>query len=393
VKDIIIRAGRHIYPHEIEDALGSIPGIIANGVAVFGVKDAITGTERIVILAETAEGEAVRRGALQAAARGAATDILGAPPDEIVLVVPQTIPKTSSGKIRRSAAKEIFEAGKGFEPPPTLRLQMARLALSSAAALVRRTIRLSGALLYATWWWIVIILTSVVGWLVVRLLPRLRWRWASVRALARASLALLGVRVAVSGIDRLPAGNTVLAFNHSSYADGLILAAVLPGTPVFVAKGEFADQLFVGPLLRRLGVAFVERYEAAGSLADTASVIQRARQGQVLVFFPEGTFTRRPGLTGFYLGAFKVASEAGLPVVPAAIRGTRTMLRGEQWFPRWTPVSVHFDDPISPQGQDFAGVVALRDKVRLAVLAHCGEPNLGGLDKPAPLAAAPHRAT
>jgi 1-acyl-sn-glycerol-3-phosphate acyltransferase len=101
-----------------------------------------------------------------------------------------------------------------------------------------------------------------------------------------------------------------------------------------------------------------------------------------VIFFPEGTFTRRPGLTGFYLGAFKVASEAALPIVPGVITGTRTMLRADQWFPRWTAISVSLSDPIPPTGKDFAAVVQLRDKVRSVIAAKCGEPDLGGLAKP-----------
>lgn len=104
--------------------------------------------------------------------------------------------------------------------------------------------------------------------------------------------------------------------------------------------------------------------------------------GRTLVFFPEGTFTRRAGLTAFYLGAFKVAAEAGVPVVPGSIRGTRSMLRGEQWFPRWSAISVNFDQPIAPTGTDFAAIVQLRDSARAAVLPHCGEPDLGGLERP-----------
>ena len=89
----------------------------------------------------------------------------------------------------------------------------------------------------------------------------------------------------------------------------LVLAAVLPGEPVFVAKKELAAQVFAGPFLRRLGVLFVERYDVGASLADTEALTAAARQGRNLVFFPEGTFTRRAGLLGFYLGAFKVAAK------------------------------------------------------------------------------------
>jgi len=59
-----------------------------------------------------------------------------------------------------------------------------------------------------------------------------------------------------------------------------------------------------------------------------------ARQGRTLVFFPEAHSPEGWGLSEFYFGAFKVAADANLPVLPGIIRGTRSMLRGEQWFPR-----------------------------------------------------------
>jgi 1-acyl-sn-glycerol-3-phosphate acyltransferase len=388
VKDIIIRAGRHIYPQEIEEAVTEIPGVIANGVAVFGITDTSSGTERTVIMAETLEADPARRAALQAKAREVATDILGAPPDEVVLAPPQTVPKTSSGKIRRSAAREIFEAGRIYERRPTLRWQIVRLTFAGAALHVWQKVRSARTVAYAGWWWTVIACVSVAAWFAVMGGPNLRLRWTIVRALARAALAALGVPVSVTGLDRVPRGNAILVFNHSSYADALVLAAVLPGTPAFAAKAELARQLFAGPFLRRLGAAFVERYDVAGSLADASALTEIARQGRVVTFFPEGTFTRRAGLTGFYLGAFKVASEAGLPVVPGVIRGTRTMLRGDQWFPRWAAIDVSFAEPITSRGRDFAAAVDLRDRARQAILARCGEPDLGGLAKPLPAQAA-----
>jgi 1-acyl-sn-glycerol-3-phosphate acyltransferase len=190
------------------------------------------------------------------------------------------------------------------------------------------------------------------------------------------------VPLALDGVDRIAGNPAILAFNHSSYADALVLAAILPGEPAFVAKKELAAQIFAGTFLRRLGTLFVERFDIAASLADTKKIAAEARQGRQLVFFPEGTFTRRPGLSGFFLGAFTIAAEADVPIVPAVLRGTRTMLRGDQWFPRWTPISVYVGAPIAPTGKDFASVLRLRDAVRHEILQHCGEPDLGELVKP-----------
>ncbi len=122
----------------------------------------------------------------------------------------------------------------------------------------------------------------------------------------------MGIPLTLRGIEKIPAQGAVLAFNHSSYMDALTLAAALPAEPAIVAKRELAQQIVAGPALRRLGIPFVERYDVSGSLTDATVLTALAQQGRVLVFFPEGTFTRRAGLSGFYLGAFKIAAESQL---------------------------------------------------------------------------------
>ena len=381
IKDIIIRAGRHIYPQEIEEAVAEIPGIRKGCVAVFGVNDPAAGTEGMIVLAETRAQEPAARAALQARAQEIVSEIAGTPADEIALVPPQSVPKTSSGKIRRSAAKEIYLRGRAGAPPPPVWRQFARLAFAGLHQQSRRWGGFSRSLAFAAWWWSAISMAYMIAWFAVILLPDLPARWRALRRIARSGLAALRVPVAESGLERIPSGGAMLVFNHSSYMDVILLAATLPGEPVYVAKKDLATQIFAGPFLRRLGVLFVERHEIGESLADTEALIAAARHGRNLVFFPEGTFTRRAGLSDFYLGAFKVAAEAAMPVLPGILRGTRSMLRGEQWFPRWAPLSIRIEPPIMPAGTDFAAVVALRDGVRAAILAQCSEPDLGELVK------------
>ncbi len=129
IKDIIIRAGQHIAPHEIEQAVGAVPGIRKDGVAAFGVRDPASGTERVVVLAETSEPHPADPAALKERAQAAATHIVGGPPDEVVLLQPGTVPKTASGKIRRGAARDLY-LGKTLEPSRrALWWQVARLEL------------------------------------------------------------------------------------------------------------------------------------------------------------------------------------------------------------------------------------------------------------------------
>jgi 1-acyl-sn-glycerol-3-phosphate acyltransferase len=382
IKDIIIRAGQHIAPHEIEEAVGAIPGLRKTAVAAFGLTDPGSGTERVVVLAETEERDISAQESLKLRAQEAATHIVGGPPDEIVLVQPGTVPKTASGKIKRAAARDLYLKKNFAEPRRAVWWQVVRLGLSGLSTRLARFGRVIRELLFAAWWWLVIGVTFPLGWIAVMTLPTLSSRWAALRALARTALKILGVPLSVRGIDHIPRSSAVVAFNHASYMDAIVVAAALPGEPTYVAKRELGGQIFAGPLLRRLGALFLDRFELADSLADLESVSAAAQEGRLLVFFPEGTFTRRAGLSGFYLGAFKVAAQAELPVLPGILRGTRSMLRSDQWFPRWSAISVSIEPPIEPKGSEFADVIQLRDAVRTVILAGCGEPDLGELIKP-----------
>ena len=113
-------------------------------------------------------------------------------------------------------------------------------------------------------------------------------------------------------------------------------------------------------------------------LEDAKRISELAAEGQVLLFFPEGTFQRMPGLLPFRMGAFLTAARAGIPVVPVTIRGTRSKLRSDSWFPRRGPVSVFIGRPIQPIGSDWAAALTLRDAVRQEILVHLGEPDLAG---------------
>src|SRR6516165_2714662 len=382
IKDIIIRAGQHVYPQELEEAVGGIEGFTKGAAAAFGVTDPNSGTERIVVLAETGQADSAERELLKARARDAVTLIVGSPPDEIVLVEPGTVQKTSSRKIRRAAAKQHYLAQQLNLPKRALRLQITRLWLADIARQLARLARFVREHLYAAWWWAVLIVFVAIGAVSVMMLPRLKWRWSAVRTLARASLLLMGIHLSVRNIERLPKERSVVVFNHAGYADAIVLAAVLPGEPAYLVKKELASDFFAGPLLRRLGVLFIDRYDLARGIADTAAATSLTRQGRLLVVFPEGTFTRRAGLLEFFTGAFKIASEAGLPVYPGVLRGSRSILRSDQWFPRWGRVDVEILDPFVSRGTDFESVLHLRDTVREAVLSRCGEPDLRELVKP-----------
>ena len=375
-KDIIIRAGRNIYPHELEEALGDIAGLRRGCVAVFGSPDPVSGTERLVVLAETRETAPNALAQLRAQVEAVATDLLGTPPDDVVLAPPGSVLKTSSGKLRRAASRERYEQGALGKRPRAVWWQMTRLACASVLPQLRRVTQSTADVLYAAYVWALCGTVLSVAWGIVALLPRRTWCQAVLRTTVRLLLRLSGTPLVVQGLEHLPRHEPyVVAVNHASYLDGPILLAALPVDVSFVAKQELEAQFFPRVLLRRIGTEFVERFDAQRGIQDTERLLQAVRQGRSLVFFPEGTLIRVPGLQPFRMGAFVVAAQAGVPVVPVGLYGTRTILRADQWFPRRGSVRLTIGIPIRPQGSDWAAAVSLRDAVRAQIARYCGEPD------------------
>jgi 1-acyl-sn-glycerol-3-phosphate acyltransferase len=380
VKDIVIRGGRNIFPHELEDAVGAIPGVRKGCVAVFGSPDPQSGTERLVVLAETRETGAGARDALRERISSAVLDVLGEPPDAAVLAPPHTVLKTSSGKIRRAATRELYEAGLVGAPSRAAWRQVASLTLRAALPQARRRLAVAGGVLYAAYAWAVFWVVASVTWLITAATSRPARAWAIGRAAARLALRLCGIPLAVHGLENLPRSGSVLVANHASYLDGIILVAALPQHFSFVAKRELAERLISRVYLRRLGAEFVDRSLVRQGAEDAQRMAEVVADGRSLAFFPEGTFGRGAGLLPFRLGAFVAAVRNRLPIVPVAIRGSRGILRDDQWFPRRGALAVTIGEPILPPADApdaFAAAVELRDAARAVILKHCGEPDAG----------------
>lgn len=212
----------------------------------------------------------------------------------------------------------------------------------------------------------------------VLLLPTLALRRAAGRLAVRLGMALAFVPVRVRGLEHLPAGPCIVVSNHASYLDGPLMTAALPGRFTFVVQHGAADWPLAGPIIRRMGVTFVNRASARAGASQTRMLIRRLEEGASLVIFPEGTFAGPPGLLRFRKGAFLMAVHAGVPVVPAVIRGTRRVFGEGQRLLRHGSVDIEVFAPLQPGGDHRHAVDALLAESRRVVLAHCGEPDRGG---------------
>ena len=370
LKDLIIRGGRNLVASEIEEAASEVKGVRKGCVAAFGVTESKSGTEQVVIVAETKARAREERDEIERQIVDRVATAIGAPPDVIRLVTPGSVPKTSSGKIRRNDTKALYlSGGLGREKGDSLFTRVKMAALLARGLLTRwfgflkmvtRAAFVYGALfVYAPIAWIALTFMS----------PKTARRFEH-----HSALRLLTNEAVISRrLPLEPGRGSLLVCNHASYVDVIVLRALVPDDFVFVAKREAFDYPLIGRFLQRSGHISVERKDAQRSAAGASQVTDALKRGLNVLVFPEGTFTPANGVRPFRLGGFRAAAEAGSSIIPMALRGTRRMLRDGEWIPKAVPLSLWMGDALELDGDSFRVLVALRDKARTIIGAESGE--------------------
>lgn len=196
---------------------------------------------------------------------------------------------------------------------------------------------------------------------------------------ARLVFHLAGLPISVSGTSRLPEEAHVIVVNHASFLDGIALIALLPEAPgyAFVVRQQFRSQALLYPLLKSLGTLVLHRVGVEPTIPDVDRMVALLRSGERLVVFPEGGFRPEPGLQAFHSGAFVAATSAGVPVVPAALHGTREALPAGTWLPRCIPIRLEIGSVLYPVDGDWESVVRMTSLAQTAVSTMLNEESGG----------------
>ena len=366
-KDIIIKGGRNLHPHEAEELASGVEGVRAGCVAAFGVGDPARGTERFVVVVETRQTSAATRQRIKTEVTNRITAALGVPPNLVVPAPPGAVLKTSSGKIRRAATRDAYLAGRLANPRSATAVQWARVFARSALARCRQW----GARLLKTaftaYVWLLLLLTAPPAWVLLAVGPRGRWPTRLIGAWTKLILAVTGCRLEVDGLDRAGSEPAVYVANHVSFLDPVVIMAALPADVCFAVKGRLVHYPLVGTTIRKAGHVTLDKSDHAQRIDDAAAIIAPLREGRSLFIFPEGTFTEAPGLLPFRLGAFRAAADTGRPVVPVAISGTHRVFPAGTLLVWPGRIKVTFGQPLAPEGNDWREIVRLRDAARTAI--------------------------
>ncbi|HYM11889.1 MAG TPA: AMP-binding protein [Bryobacterales bacterium] len=367
LKDCIIKAGHNIIPQEAEAAAAEVPGVRRGCVAAFGVADAATGTERLVVVAETRATRREELGRIEADIIKAVDAAIGMPPDNVQLVSPQSIPKTSSGKIRRFEARSLFLSGALKARKPPAWLQIARLAVESGGSWTRLALREAAEWLRRAYTFTLLLSTAAAAGLLARLIPSRRAGGRVLRLGARAFLWLSRYEIEVHGDEHIGRGRpAVFVANHPGRLDPFVLAAAIPAPFLFADAGTLSGlPRPITSLLRPLIVPGVpgETAPPGGTLRQR---VQRAlERGHAVLVFPEARIGELPHRSPFRLDAFHAAVETGSPVYPIAALGTSHLLSRHPALRKKPRIVI--GEAVLPEAGGGREIVTLRDQVREAI--------------------------
>ena len=160
----------------------------------------------------------------------------------------------------------------------------------------------------------------------------------------------------VTGLENVPpTGGVILASNHLSFADSVVIPCVVPRKVVFLAKSDyFTGTGIKGALMRGwfegLDMLPVDRDDQKAAIASLDVALEVLGRGEAFGIYPEGTRSRDGRIYRGRTGVAHLALTAGVPVVPVGLRGTEKLQPVGSSLPRIVPVSVSFGEPI-----DFTG--------------------------------------
>jgi len=192
-------------------------------------------------------------------------------------------------------------------------------------------------------------------------------------------------RPTVTGLENVPAtGGVLLASNHLSFADSVVIPCVVPRKVVFLAKSDYFNGTGIKGALQRgwfegLDMLPVDRDDSKAALASLDVALEVLGRGEAFGIYPEGTRSRDGRLYRGRTGVAHLALTAGVPVVPVGLRGTEKLQPVGSNVPKIVPVSVSFGEPIDFTGR-YDGVPSGRarreatDEIMAAIQRLSGQP-------------------
>lgn len=173
-----------------------------------------------------------------------------------------------------------------------------------------------------------------------------------------------GSKVTVKGSENIPSGPVVFMANHLSAFDTMLILGYLDKPLAFVAKKELARLPVINPLMRQVGCQYLDREDVRQAVKVIHLAADQARNGLSMVIFPEGTRSLTGEVGEFKSGSMKLATKAGVPIVPVCIQGTRRIYESNGRRIEPSKIFLQVMSPILPEEYQGLGSSRLAGLVR-----------------------------
>lgn len=188
-------------------------------------------------------------------------------------------------------------------------------------------------------------------------------RWSG--AWGRLMLGVLGIRVHLEQRERLdPHAPYVFVSNHQNLLDILALAGWLPYPFGFVAKVELRHVPFLGFAIRNSASVFIDRSDPRKSLESLQKAGEKIRRGNSVLVYAEGTRSHGPALLPFKKGAFALALEAGVPIVPITIVDSYRLMDERNKTMRPGTIQIVIGTPLATDGMRRRDIPNVMEEIR-----------------------------
>jgi len=157
---------------------------------------------------------------------------------------------------------------------------------------------------------------------------------------------LMGLRVIVEGRENIPPGVCMFAANHTSNADAAAIVGAIPRRLAIFGRKSLFDIPIVGLAFTLAKFVPVDRGNRDAALASVKQAIEYMKQGFSFLVYPEGTRSPDGRLQRFKKGAFVMAIEAGVPIVPVMCAGAHRVMKKKSLVIHPGTVTVRFAKPI-----------------------------------------------
>ena len=145
-------------------------------------------------------------------------------------------------------------------------------------------------------------------------------KYRTLRSIVRFFMKLIA-DIEVNGIEKLPEGNVIVAANHLGRLDTAALLCILDREDIIMPVAEkYRDHPLYGAIGRAANAVWLNRFEA--DYSAFRQILERMKQGGLLVIAPEGTRSKTEALQEAKMGAAFLASKSGYPILPVAVTGT-----------------------------------------------------------------------